>query len=85
MSLCERRAERECDDDIVWVLGGAGRVYQYCRTVRWNPSVEMAVAGTYIADNALVEGVICDTMDLRRSVMVKMCVLCLLSKDWNYP
>lgn len=29
------------------------------------------VAAAYIADNALVEGAICDTMDLRRSVMLK--------------
>jgi hypothetical protein len=31
---------------------------------------QMQVAGTYMADNALVEGVICDTMDLRRSVIL---------------
>ena len=32
--------------------------------------VKFEVAGTYIADSALVEGAICDTMDLRRSVIL---------------
>jgi hypothetical protein len=30
------------------------------------------VARTHMADNALVEGAICDTMDLRRSVILSM-------------
>lgn len=32
----------------------------------------LEVAGTHMLDNALVEGVSCDTMDLRRSVMMEM-------------
>jgi hypothetical protein len=34
--------------------------------------LEMPVAGTHRLDSALVEGVSCETMDLRRSVMMKI-------------
>jgi len=43
-----------------------------------------AGGGTYMVDSALVEGEICDTMDLRRSVMLEMvCTMKLMSMVYN--
>jgi hypothetical protein len=70
--LCERCADREGDDNIIGVLGGAARGVSALRPMCFAVEAfdaQMQVAGTHMADNALVEGAICETIDLRRSVI----------------
>jgi hypothetical protein len=72
------RAEGKRDDNVVGVLGGTvmkGQllVSSSCGSFFFGSLLlHMSVVGAYIAASPLVDGVICDTMDLRRSVILTM-------------
>jgi hypothetical protein len=59
---CEGRADREGDDNVIGVLCGTIALLAHgC----WR-----RVVFAYSADSPVVAGVMCETMDLRRSVIV---------------